>query len=63
MDQKISGKDIDLLAGRLCSRRERCNSFSCSQQPECTDHLPSLSAGSSFGWEEDTVDDLGLVGD
>lgn len=56
MSQKVSEKDMDLLAGMLYSRRERCDRFSLSQQPECTDHLQGLSGGASFGWVlEDTV--------
>lgn len=73
MDQKILRKDVDLLAGRLCSRRERYDRLSCSQQPESTDLdllecLHGLSAGSGFGYGGGTMygghhNGLGLIGD
>lgn len=63
--QKAPGQDTDLLTARLCSRRKRCNHFSCSLQPKSTDlrkHLQGLSAGSGFGWVEDTVMGVGWKG-
>lgn len=63
--QKAPGQDTDPRTARLCSRRKSCDHFSYSLQPESTDlrkHLQGLSAGSSFGWVEDTVMGVGWKG-